>query len=144
MLADVLSPGRIVVIALILLAAGVSACGSKSQADNAAQFRQQAPLSVPEIAFVPSDDSRPGLVAGVAGSGAMRVQFVFSFGPGPDPLSAELRRRGTTWFDLGDRFESWVEKPTPGSVGPAANRYVRIALALEDVACRVVAGRSCD
>jgi hypothetical protein len=143
MLPDVLSSGRIMILAVLLLTPGLSACGSASQADNAERFREQAPRSVPRIAFVASDDSRPGLVAGVAGSGKMRVEFVFSFGPGPDPLSGVLRRRGTNWFDVGDRFESWVEKPPAGSVVPEAGRYVRIALALEDVACRVVTGRSC-
>jgi hypothetical protein len=73
----------------------------------------------------------------------MRVGFVFSFGPGPGPLTDELRNRGTTWVPLGDRLEYWIEDLPPGLVGPKANRYVRMVLALEGIGCRVVADRPC-
>jgi hypothetical protein len=97
-----------------------------------------------DVAFVPSNEARPGTVAGVARTDqGVRVQFIFSFGPGPDTLSDELRTRGATWIDIGDRFEFWIERP-PGDVrGTRADGYTRLALALEDIGCRVVANRPC-
>lgn len=144
MLVDVISPTRLTVLAVVLVALGLSACDSTSQADSAAEFRDRVSRSGYDVAFVPKDESRPGLVAGVARTDeGVRVEFIFSFGPGPEPLSDEVRSRGATWVDMGDRLEFWVEPPPRGFRGTKASQYTRMALTLEDIGCRVVASRPC-
>lgn len=131
-------------LVLGLASVGFTACGAPTQADNAAEFKERVSRSGIDVAFVPSDEAQPGLVAGVARTeDGMRIEFVFSFGPGPEKFTQSLTNRGTTWVALGDRFEYWIEDLPSGAAGPNANRYVRLVLGLENIGCRVVANRPC-
>jgi hypothetical protein len=138
----------VAVILCAWLVTATAACSENAPADqagdNAADFREQVVGSGYDVAFVESGETRPGTVAGVARSeDGVRAEFVFSFGPGPDKLPPALQARGTTWVDLGDRLEYWIEPAPRGLSGPAAARYVDMVLLIEDTGCRVVADRPC-
>jgi len=145
MLPEVISIRRLATLVVVLASLGVSACASTTQADNAADFKDRVAASGYDIAFLSNDESRPGAVAGVVRSeDGLQIKFVFSFGPGPDKLSGELPDRGnSTWVDLGDSLEYWVESLPPGLSGARANRYVEMILAVQDIGCQVVANRPC-
>jgi hypothetical protein len=136
------------VLAITFSAGALAACSENAPAgeaaDNAASFKERVMRSGIDAAFVPVDESRPGLVAGVARSkDGIRAEFIFSLGPGPDKLSPRLKARGTTWVDLGDRLEYWVEPAPRGLTGKKASNYVDMVLELEDIGCQVVASRPC-
>ena len=137
--------GRLSLLAVALASFGISGCAATTQADNAAEFKELASRAGHEVTFEATDESRPGLVVGAARSDdGLQVRFAFSFGPGPDTLEDELRKLGTTWVDLGDRFEYWIKGAPPGLVGSKADRYARMILDLEGIGCRVVTDRPCN
>jgi hypothetical protein len=137
-----------VTVSVALSAGALAACSEDAPADeaadNATSFKERVMDSGIDAAFVPVEETRPGLVAGVARSrDGVRAEFIFSFGPGPDKLPSRLQARGTTWVDLGDRLEYWVEPAPRGLTGEKASNYVDMVLELEDIGCRVVANRPC-
>ena len=136
------------VLAIALAAPALASCSDDAPANkaagNAADFRERVVLAGIDDEFSPADETRPGLVGGVARTDdGVGAEFAFSFGPGPDKLPLRLQAEGTTWVDLGDRLEHWVEPAPVGLSGEEAAHYSDMVLRLEDIGCQVVADRPC-
>jgi hypothetical protein len=136
------------VATLFLALAGLLAlagCGPKGQAENAAEFRDRLEALGYELTLLPEADGRPGQVAGVATTeDGVSSKFAFSFGPAPEPeLTEPADSSDTVWITAGDEFLYWMSEYPRGLPPDEDDRLLEMRFAIEDAACRVVAGRNC-
>ncbi|MGK2955601.1 MAG: hypothetical protein ACSLFI_08040 [Solirubrobacterales bacterium] len=133
-----------VIIALVTGVLMVGCGGNDDRAKNAAEFRQKAGAINHKIELEPQSETHPGLVIGEATTkDGISTSFALSFGPAPEKLLPVLEREGATWIEAGDQVNYWIEDFPTGVLTARRERALNMRFAIEDLACRVVAGNDC-